>query len=517
MTKAPRLQLALLALLTWCTASLSAQQLTFTQDLAFQTITPTPARAGSYLLYPYGAAHFAARARDLVTPCDYAVYDSLGNPSGLHFVFHPSLSQAIGEQFVSDAAGNVYIGGSYADTTLPLGLERIVVAKYLANGNPDLSWGQAGIWYGDTTSFGGVQAVPALAVLASGAVMLIDEPIIPGSNGPYYQLRRLTPAGQLDATFGIQGSTLLNPDNRPANAFYIAADGSTYACANVGSPIHSYTARWLPDGSLDTTFRISGSMFGIYNILGDGRIISNGRRPNGSYGLRRHHANGTADSSYVAPVLPQFEAHSPLPGGGHIFYSEQYNGTPFPLAVDFTAILPDGDADPRYMPAGLPMLFQIPPSFWPAPGCHPSAYPSFGSIFALGPRRILIADYLLAQVIIGGSHHDYEYFVCPRIVALVTDLQTVELAAPGIAGTLVVFPNPIRDHASLRIPTRAKAAHIQLYDLAGKALALPPAEVSAIEGGLQYDFQGLDRLAAGLYLLRVEAGGQHFAAKLRKD
>ena len=51
----------------------SAQQFLYTQDPAFQTITPTPARAGTFALYPYGASHFVARANEILNPADFAV------------------------------------------------------------------------------------------------------------------------------------------------------------------------------------------------------------------------------------------------------------------------------------------------------------------------------------------------------------------------------------------------------------------------------------------------------------
>lgn len=512
-----RLCLVLLLLSVLSCSSLSAQQYLYQQDPAFQTITPTPARAGSFDLYAYGPAHFVARARELLYPADFAVFDSLGQPSGQHFTFLSALPTAIPLKFVADSAGNAYIAGSYPDTSqLPIGQSLIVVAKFHPNGVPDSTWGQNGIWYGDTV-LTGQWVVRGLQVLASGAVLLVDAPIVSGAGSPYFYLRRLTPAGQLDPAFGVQGSTLLNPDNRPDNAFFFAEDGSTYAGHQVGSVVNSGMARWLPDGTRDSSFWVPGALLEVYNILPDGRILSNGLRLDGSWGLRRHWSDGRVDSSYVAPSLPQFDGASARADGGHVFYATAYNGTPYPTQASITHILPDGMLDPAYMPAGLPALFQIPASFWPAPGCHASAYPTFGSILALGPRRLVYADLLYAEVSIGGSHHDYEYFLCPRITALQSDLQAVGLPAPGEVDVLRVFPNPVGGRLSVFVPTRARSAQVALFDVAGRAVVLPTAEVVPLADGLQYDFQGLEDLPAGLYLLRVEAGGRHFVGRLVKE
>jgi uncharacterized delta-60 repeat protein len=507
----------LLLVLTLIGAGVSAQQLTYTQDLAFQTVTPTPARAGYYQLYPYGPAHFVAHAAALVDPADFIVYDSLGQATGLHFSFHPAFASASPQQFFADASGHAYIAGTYADTSiLPISQSQIVVAKYLPNGDPDSSWGQQGIWYGDTAAngFGGVIK---LQVLATGAVMLIDRPLSAGTSSPYFYLRRLTPTGQLDPTFGTQGSTWMNSDNRPASAFYLAADGSAYAVLNFGTPANATLARWLADGTRDTAFAIPGSARDILNILPDGRIVSDGYTIGGGWGLRRHLSNGTPDNTYTAPAINTASNFSfPVHGGGRIYYHEQYNGTPYAPAAEFTILRPDGSLDPAYMPAGQPMVLDIPTSFWPGPGCHNDATPSFGELLAIGPRRLIYADALSAQVPIGGSHSEYEDFTCPRIVSLVTDLQTVGQPEPATASGLTLWPNPIGDHLSLYIPTRAKSAQVQLYDLAGKPIRLPSATLTPVAGGLQYDFQGLSDLPSGLYLLRVMAGGQQFAVKLHK-
>lgn len=509
-------RLALLALLLIST-DLSAQQFLYTQDLAFQTITPTPARAGTFALYPYGASHFVARANEILNPADFAVYDSLGQPTGQHFYFHPAFASTNAQQFYADAGGHAYIAGTYSDTSLlPISQSRIVVAKFLPNGDPDSSWGQQGIWYGDTAS-NGYGGVFKLQVLASGAVMLIDHPSVAGASSPYYYVRRLTPSGQLDTAFGSQGSAIINPDNRPAQAFYFAENGSTYACVNFGSPASAWMARWFANGQRDTTFNIPGSVRGIFNILPDGRIVSDGYTVGGGWGLRRHWSNGTADAGYIAPTVPNSGYDFARPDGGRLFWDEAYNGTPFPTLIEFMAILPDGTQDPAYMPAGQPMAFNVPASFWPpAADCHSEAVPGFGNLLALGPRRLIYADYLVATLLT-GTFPEYEYYVCPRIISLVTDLQTVGQPAPGEVASLSCAPNPVADHFSLLIPTRARAAQVQLYDLAGKALALPTPAITTVEGGLQYAYQDLGGLPSGLYLLRVAAGDQQFTAKLLKE
>jgi hypothetical protein len=511
-----RYLLAFLALLLMGVES-SAQQLTYVQDLAFQTITPTPANAGFFSLYPYGAAHFVLRENEILNPADFTVYDSLGQPTGQHFRFHPALDSAHPQRFFASANGHAYIAGTYADTSqLPPGQRLIAVAKFLPNGDPDSSWGQQGIWYGDPT-LDLNDGVRKLQVLPSGAVMLIDQPIVAGTNSAHYYLRRLTPTGQLDTAFGNQGSTLINPDGRPATAFYLAESGSAYACVNYGDPVDVRMARWLANGQADTTFTIPGSLRSIMNVLPDGRIISERYTAGLGWHLRRHWSNGSVDTGHVALPVNIGCHDCPLTGGGRLFLPDDYDVVSPPFTATFSVILPDGTHDPAYMPAGLPLVFQMPVNFWPPNYCHPTAIPSIGDLIAIGPRRIIYVDYLNAQVINPANPNEYENIICPRIISLVTDLQTVGQPAPGESATLSCSPNPVADHFSLRIPTRARSAQVQLYDLAGKSLALPEAAVSVVEGALQLDYQDLGGLPSGLYLLRVAAGGQQFTAKLLKE
>lgn len=130
------------------------------------------------------------------------------------------------------------------------------LARYLDNGDPDTTFGQDGKVI---TSFGSNGAVArAVAVQPDGRI--IAAGYAPGQ-GDDAALTRYMPDGSLDTTFGDHGKviTVLGANNDAINALALLPDGRFYA----GGTGYSFTQmfallRYMPDGTLDNTFDQDG-------------------------------------------------------------------------------------------------------------------------------------------------------------------------------------------------------------------------------------------------------------------
>jgi uncharacterized delta-60 repeat protein len=125
------------------------------------------------------------------------------------------------------------------------------LARYNTDGSLDTSFGTAG--HADAA-----HTTPEdLDVAPDGSIILtaVDDINLEGSDLPFHNFRRYTPAGQLDQTFGDHGILNLDPlvgaDNIPATA--IAPDGKIVLLAeSQGQPLQMI--RLNADGSLDASF-----------------------------------------------------------------------------------------------------------------------------------------------------------------------------------------------------------------------------------------------------------------------
>lgn len=155
----------------------------------------------------------------------------------------------------------------------------IPVMRFLANGQPDLSFGSNGFATG--LSFSGIYAAclqPDGKILLGGTV----------SNGPTsydFLLIRLTAGGQPDMSFGNGGvvkTAFITSSNDKLRSIAVQPDGRIIALGNADEDMA--LARYLPDGSPDSTFGINGkvvTVIGSYGgtvnnvaLLPDGRIVA---------------------------------------------------------------------------------------------------------------------------------------------------------------------------------------------------------------------------------------------------
>ena len=180
-------------------------------------------------------------------------------------------------------------------------IECAVAMRFNRDGSTDTSFGNG---QGHVCIAPAITSTPAsaaldVAVLGDGRILLAGTSVHPGSSGVDMSVARLTREGALDTTFGPahdgwafvpfdEGGSLADIANAIAvdanGGIVLVGDVSTADLGRIG------VARLTPDGTLDTTFGISGRTeidFAADNylgasghsvrILGDGRILVGGK------------------------------------------------------------------------------------------------------------------------------------------------------------------------------------------------------------------------------------------------
>jgi uncharacterized delta-60 repeat protein len=194
------------------------------------------------------------------------------------------------------------------------------VARYLANGNLDTTFGTSGYFrkeFDSTSGFRG--AAHDLAVLPDGKILVAGNR---NSSTIGFTLARLTADGQPDATFGTGGFIGVGADPAAAAletglAMAVQPDGKIVLVGALGyNPPHAIgVVRLNPDGTPDTTFSGDGrlvlpaALFGSYTALTvaevalqpDGKIVlagTAGTNEDADMAAARLNADGTLDATF---------------------------------------------------------------------------------------------------------------------------------------------------------------------------------------------------------------------------
>jgi uncharacterized delta-60 repeat protein len=235
---------------------------------------------------------------DVVMPAGVTAYG--GGPTGL-------LVQPDGKIVVVDTAIS---GGNARDAT--------VVARFLADGSPDPSFGQAGVVVLDQTNLGvGSVFLQLPALQADGKLVLTGSSVVP-SGGPLVGTQQITvaridQAGALDPSFGTGGVVTFPGDVPAGSSFYsdnpiglaIQPDGRIVVLAE--QALGGGTPRYLlgrlnPNGSVDPSLRDPGLLaYGegadSLAVQADGKLIIEGNTT-----LARLNADGSFEKSLGLPV-----------------------------------------------------------------------------------------------------------------------------------------------------------------------------------------------------------------------
>ena len=190
--------------------------------------------------------------------------------------------------------------------------QHIQLAKYSSDGNLDSSFGENGQI---DKSFQGVDAMSVRAaklqqdgkIVIAGAAYFLDGEY---AYQPKIMTARFNADGSVDKSFGGKGYVLL--EGKIANALIIQPDGKIVIGGDTGLENMFITARYLPDGSLDTGFGHNGIITTSFNhnreyinalaLQPDGKIIAAGKEDfyiaGGNMGIVRYLPDGSLDESF---------------------------------------------------------------------------------------------------------------------------------------------------------------------------------------------------------------------------
>ena len=272
-----------------------------------------------------------------------------------------------------------------------------VVRRFNANGSVDISFGTGGqakipLPAGETSIFIGADG---LAIGPDGSIVVAATTDRAATTGPYRAegglVARLTPAGQLDTSFGTGGEFVL-PANDLVSAVAVQADGKVVAVGSrflpaatgQGQPLFSQSQvlaiRLTTAGTFDSTFNGSGEL--VFGLIGSGAPGNSfatvgtavaiaptgqiyaaagrdtlGTVDGGTAGMvARIKTDGTLDGTYGAggilasDVTNQIATITALAvqPDGKVLVASRVTGYTGPYTPALVRLLPDGTVDPSF-------------------------------------------------------------------------------------------------------------------------------------------------------------------------
>lgn len=222
-------------------------------------------RARDLAVQSDGRILVAGYAGNSFTTRDFAISRHLENGE-----LDPSFG--IAGRVLADFGGNEDDLGAIAvrpdGTILAAGAARIgpqrvfVVARYLANGQPDTAFASEGRVLLDLGAVG--SEAPRLAVRPDGRILVAGSIFGPGGNNDFLVLG-LTAAGAIDSDFGTAGRTVVDMSGssdfvtsillRPDGSILVAGAGNV-----AGSGFDMQVLRLQPTGAIDTSFGTGGKV-----------------------------------------------------------------------------------------------------------------------------------------------------------------------------------------------------------------------------------------------------------------
>jgi uncharacterized delta-60 repeat protein len=182
--------------------------------------------------------------------------------------------------------GKIVVAGSAGDNG-----DDIALVRYLSDGHPDMSFGQAGI---RITDLGSDDVANGVALTASGQILVAGYTLGPKINRDFL-LARYTADGTLDASFGDHGAVKTDVGGGDDFAENLVVDASgrvvVVGRATSATILDMALVRYLPGGGLDTSFDGDGILAADFHGRGEfgqdvaidaaGRIVAAGYTANG--------------------------------------------------------------------------------------------------------------------------------------------------------------------------------------------------------------------------------------------
>ncbi|MEZ4597694.1 MAG: hypothetical protein R3C32_13260 [Chloroflexota bacterium] len=211
------------------------------------------------------------------------------------------------------------------------------MARFEPDGTLDTTFGDEGVVVADVES--ATNTLRELAILPDGRILASGESYGSFEGSERTDLIRLLPDGSLDATFG-DGGTLGIDTARVGEGMAVQPDGRIVLTGRVllGTESQFETLRLEPDGALDTTFGDGGSVRTDWRddmeaaldvaLDAEGRIVVAGRAgdSNTNFALVRYLPDGSVDTSFADGgqlsidffMLPDFGESVAIGGDGLI-------------------------------------------------------------------------------------------------------------------------------------------------------------------------------------------------------
>jgi uncharacterized delta-60 repeat protein len=182
-----------------------------------------------------------------------------------------------------------------------------VIARFLPGGTLDATFGSGGVVTSSINQF-------AVTLQSDGKIVTAGSVFDSASGSNHFALARFLPNGTSDTTFDGDGRATTDAGGSGFAADVILQpDGRIVAAGNVfgGSNLNFAVVRYLPNGSLDTTFsgdgRVTTSFGGTSQAFAvtlqrDGKIVVAGNAFVG-FGVARYLPNGTLDTTFSGDGL----------------------------------------------------------------------------------------------------------------------------------------------------------------------------------------------------------------------
>lgn len=202
-------------------------------------------------------------------------------------------------------------GSLYLTRILGTQLDTLAITKLNADGSVASEYGDKGTFtFANANGFEGGYALSAMQ--ADGSVLFGGDWSF--SDNFAYRLVKLTATGQLDSTFGTNGTLVLNQvaDLYQYTNFTFQPDGKIIM-VGLDRGYDGVILRLNADGSLDSSFGENGQIsfvavegtnatsvpFAI-NVQEDGKILVSGAASfeGGNFGIARYNADGSVDTSF---------------------------------------------------------------------------------------------------------------------------------------------------------------------------------------------------------------------------
>ena len=277
---------------------------------------------------------------------DFAIarYNSNGSldpgfgTNGKVFTDFPGLA-AVASSVVIQPDGKIVVaGGAFPLFTF---LGDFQIARYNPDGSLDASFGNGGIV---TSSFPGQGSYAfALALQGDGKIIAAGTHFVnfssDDSSNTDFALERYNPDGTPDLTFGNGGRVTTDFDGFNDDAFSILVqpDGKLVAVGSAKNPANFYdfaAARYLSDGTVDTTFGVAGKVrtdFGGKDwdrahsaaLAANGKIVAAGftvsqQGLSQNFAVARYTANGVLDTTFSGDGRAQIDFGSCCQSAGKV-------------------------------------------------------------------------------------------------------------------------------------------------------------------------------------------------------